>query len=61
ANRIIAYFGKFANRIIERQDKRLVITQKPKASSLISSEKLLVGDGPIIKYRLIRDELKKKR
>lgn len=61
ANRIIAYFGKFANRVIERQDKRLVITQKPKASSLISSEKLLVGDGPIIKYRLIRDELKKKR
>lgn len=54
----IAYFGKFANKIIERQDKRVVITQKPKASSLKSGEKLLVGDGPIIMYRRIREELK---
>lgn len=55
---VIAYFGKFANKIIERQDKRVVITQKPKASSLKSGEKLLVGDGPIIMYRRIREELK---
>ena len=54
----IAYFGKFANKIIERQDKRVVITQKPKASSLKSGEKLLIGDGPIIMYRRIREELK---
>ena len=57
---LIAYFGKFANRIIERQDKRVVITQKPKASSLKSNEKLLMGDGPIIMYRKIREELKEK-
>ncbi|MBC3888956.1 Rieske 2Fe-2S domain-containing protein [Acetobacterium paludosum] len=57
-NRIIAFFGKFANRIIERQDKRVVITQKPKASALKSGEKLLSGDGPIIKYRRVSDELK---
>lgn len=59
-NNIIAFFGKFANKIIERQDKKVVITQKPKASSLKSGEKLLVGDGPIIMYRKIREELKSK-
>jgi phenylpropionate dioxygenase-like ring-hydroxylating dioxygenase large terminal subunit len=57
-NSLIAFFGKFANKIIERQDKRVVITQKPKASSFKSGEKLLAGDGPIITYRRIRDELK---
>jgi len=29
----ITFFGRFGNRIIERQDKRILITQKPKASS----------------------------
>lgn len=57
-NGMIAFFGKFANKIIERQDKRVVITQKPKASSLRSNEKLLSGDSPIIMYRKIREELK---
>ncbi len=55
---LIAYLGKFGNRIIERQDKRVVITQKPKASTYKSQEKLLPGDGPIIQYRRIREELK---
>lgn len=55
---LIAYFGKFGNRIIEHQDKRIVITQKPKASAYKSQEKLLSGDGPIIQYRRIREELK---
>ena len=58
-NSFIAYMGKFLNRIIERQDKRIVITQKPKASALISDEKLLQGDGPIVMYRKIREDLKK--
>lgn len=57
-NNFIAFFGKFANKIIERQDKRVVITQKPKASSYKSGEKLVAGDGPIIMYRKLRDELK---
>jgi hypothetical protein len=57
-NALIAWFGKFANGIIERQDKRVVITQRPKASSYRSDEKLLAGDGPIIQYRRIREELK---
>jgi phenylpropionate dioxygenase-like ring-hydroxylating dioxygenase large terminal subunit len=57
-NRLIAFFGKFGNRIIERQDKRVVITQRPKASAYKSQENLLSGDGPIIQYRRIREELK---
>ena len=47
------------NRVIERQDKRVVITQKPKASNYKSGERLLRGDGPIILYRRIRNDLKK--
>lgn len=58
-NSAIAFFGKFANLIIERQDKRVVITQKPKASQLRSGENLLMGDGPIIQYRRMRDALQK--
>ncbi|HOO27632.1 MAG TPA: aromatic ring-hydroxylating dioxygenase subunit alpha [Lachnospiraceae bacterium] len=57
---LIAHLGKIGNRIIERQDKRVVITQKPKVSAYRSGEKLLSGDGPIIQYRRIRDELKNK-
>jgi hypothetical protein len=37
---------------------RSCITQKPKASSYQSQEKLLVGDGPIIQYRRLREQLK---
>ena len=57
-NRVIGFLGKYMNRVIERQDRRVVITQKPKASSYRSGEKLLMGDGPIILYRKMRDELK---
>lgn len=57
-NRLIAFMGKFANRAVERQDKRVVITQKPKASSLKCGEKLIPGDAPIIMYRKIREKLK---
>jgi len=56
----IAFVGKFANKVIERQDKKVVITQQPKASALKSGENLLVGDGPIIRYRMIREDLKNK-
>jgi len=54
---LIAYFGKFGNRIVEHQDMRVVITQKPKASAYTSQEKFLPRDGPIIQYRRIREEL----
>lgn len=56
-NQMIAFFGKPTNKKIERQDKRVVIDQKPKASAYRSKEKLVPGDGPIIAYRRIRQEL----
>ena len=56
---LIAYLGKFGNKTVERQDRRVVITQRPKASALKSGEKLVPGDSPIIMYRRIREELKK--
>ncbi|HPS70435.1 MAG TPA: aromatic ring-hydroxylating dioxygenase subunit alpha [Candidatus Cryosericum sp.] len=57
-NALIAFFGKFANRVIERQDKRVVVTQRPKASSYVSHENLLTGDGPVVLYRKMRESLK---
>jgi phenylpropionate dioxygenase-like ring-hydroxylating dioxygenase large terminal subunit len=44
--------------IILKQDRRVVITQIPKKSELKMGEKLIKADGPIIKYREIRDNLK---
>lgn len=60
ADAAVAWLGKFGNRIIERQDKRIVITQKPKASSYLSQERLVPGDLPIVQYRRIREELQAK-
>ena len=57
-NRLIAQVGKVMNRAVERQDKRVVVTQRPKASTYRSEEKLLMGDGPIIQYRRLRDGMK---
>lgn len=45
------------NSVILRQDKRVVITQRPKRSDLKMGEKLIQGDGPIIEYRKRRREL----
>ena len=56
-NRLIAYFGKYANLIIERQDKRVVVTQRPKRTQLRMGEKLIQGDQPIVVYRKLREEL----
>ena len=57
-DRFIAFFGKIGNRMVERQDKRVVVTQRPKASAFKSGEKLVPGDRPIVTYRKIRDDLK---
>jgi len=54
----IAFFGKIGNKMVERQDKRVVITQKPKASTFKSGEKLVPGDRPIVTYRKIREDFK---
>ncbi len=58
-NRLVAYFGKFANKKIERQDKRVVETQIPKASGLSIGENLLKGDSPVIQYRKMRAAFQK--
>lgn len=57
-NKIIAWFGKFANRKIEKQDKRVVETQKPNCTSLKMDEKLLQADRAIMEYRKQRYFLK---
>ncbi len=58
-NWFIAQIGAYANRKIEEEDKRVVITHSQKASSFKSNEQLLPGDRPIIMYRKMRDELQK--
>ena len=55
---IIAKLGSVANRIVERQDKRIVETQIPKASALRMNENLVAADMPIIEYRSKREKLK---
>jgi phenylpropionate dioxygenase-like ring-hydroxylating dioxygenase large terminal subunit len=51
------YVGTLGNLVIERQDKRVVITQEPKRADLDIGEKLIPGDGPIIQYRRRRRQL----
>ncbi|MBC2578039.1 aromatic ring-hydroxylating dioxygenase subunit alpha [Peptostreptococcus russellii] len=57
-NKLIAWFGKFANKKIERQDKVVVETQTPNYTSFKMDEKLLQADRPIIEYRKHREFLK---
>ncbi len=54
---IFNYIGKITSIIILRQDKRIVITQLPKKSSVKMDERLIIGDKPIIEYRKHRQEL----
>ena len=54
---IFHLFGRLGNYIIERQDRRVVITQKPLRSFNRMGESLLQGDNPIILYRRRREEL----
>lgn len=49
--------SKITNRIILRQDKRVVIRQLPTKTSLLMNERLIVGDRPIVEYRKHRQEL----
>ncbi|MDH7484841.1 MAG: aromatic ring-hydroxylating dioxygenase subunit alpha [Anaerolineae bacterium] len=45
------------NLYVAHQDRRVVITQQPKASALVMGEKLIQGDHPIVAYRRRRQEL----
>ena len=54
----IAWLGSRVNRIVEKQDKRIVETQLPKQSALRMKENLVAADRPIIEYRSRREKLK---
>ena len=56
---IVNYILKLSNIFILRQDKRVVITQLPKKTSVKMDERLIMGDKPIIEYRKYREELMK--
>ena len=58
-DKCIAWLGSRANKVIERQDKRIVNTQIPKKTHLKMGEKLLPADSPIIEYRAKREKLQK--
>ena len=47
----IAFIGKWMNLVVERQDKRIVETQRPKRSQLRMNENLVAADRPIMEYR----------
>ncbi len=57
---IVTWFFNPSNRVILNQDKRVVLTQRPKRSGLKIGEKLIPADKPIIEYRTIRRELQRK-
>jgi phenylpropionate dioxygenase-like ring-hydroxylating dioxygenase large terminal subunit len=54
---VFNFFSNLANIFIERQDRRVVITQRPFRSDLHIGEKLIPGDAPVIEYRRRREKL----
>ncbi len=56
-DKLFCQLGNLGNRIIVRQDKRVVITQRPKKTALAMGEKLFQADSPIVAYRQRRKEL----
>jgi phenylpropionate dioxygenase-like ring-hydroxylating dioxygenase large terminal subunit len=51
------WLGSLGNLIIERQDRRVVTTQRPPRPDLSNGEILIPGDSPIVLYRKIRRAL----
>jgi phenylpropionate dioxygenase-like ring-hydroxylating dioxygenase large terminal subunit len=54
---LITFFGKLFSIVILRQDKRVVVTQRPVKTRLKMGENLVQGDLPIAIYRRRREEL----
>jgi phenylpropionate dioxygenase-like ring-hydroxylating dioxygenase large terminal subunit len=54
---LVGIVGNLSNFIIERQDRRVVITQRPHRPDLNIGEILIQGDNPIVLYRKIRKTL----
>ena len=57
---LIAWLGNWADLIVERQDKRVVETQRPKKTALRMNENLVMADRPIMEYRNRREELQER-
>jgi phenylpropionate dioxygenase-like ring-hydroxylating dioxygenase large terminal subunit len=54
---LTGWVGSLANLVIERQDRRVVNTQRPFLPDLGIGEILIQGDSPIVLYRKIRGSL----
>jgi phenylpropionate dioxygenase-like ring-hydroxylating dioxygenase large terminal subunit len=54
---LVGWIGSLSNLVIERQDRRVVITQRPHRPDLDIGEILIQGDNPIVLYRKIRKVL----
>jgi phenylpropionate dioxygenase-like ring-hydroxylating dioxygenase large terminal subunit len=57
ARQIFGWIGVIMNLVIERQDRRVVVTQRPHRPDLGIGEILIQGDSPIVLYRKIRRAL----
>lgn len=58
-DKFIALLGTAANKFVERQDKRVVQTQRPKKSGFGIGENLVQADRPIMEYRKKRAALQR--
>jgi phenylpropionate dioxygenase-like ring-hydroxylating dioxygenase large terminal subunit len=54
---IYGWLGSLGNLVIERQDRRVVVTQRPHRPDLGLGEILIQGDSPIVTYRKRRRAL----
>jgi len=54
---LVAEMINLSSKVILNQDKRVVLTQRPKKTSMRMGEKLIPADKPIIEYRTMRDKL----
>ncbi len=54
---VFNFISNMSNIYIERQDRRVVVTQRPFRSELHMGEKLIPGDAPVIEYRRRRQAL----
>ena len=54
---VYGWLGSLLNLVIERQDRRVVITQRPPRPDLGIGEILIQGDSPIVLYRKMRRAL----
>jgi phenylpropionate dioxygenase-like ring-hydroxylating dioxygenase large terminal subunit len=54
---LYGWLGSLSNLVIERQDRRVVITQRPHLPDLGIGELLIQGDSPIVLYRKRRNAL----